>query len=114
MGTPGMKSAPLATLLFLAACASPPVPTGEPAPPPVAEAAPPSSTPAPRPTKDQCGAADLQYLVGRPETEIPVAVDPTHRRVVCTTCPMTRDYRLDRQTILFNEKTHLVTSVACN
>ena len=109
-----MKSAPLAALLILAACASPPAPTAEPAPPPVAGAAPAANTSVSRPTNDQCGAADLQYLVGRPETEIPVAVDPTHRRVVCTTCPMTRDYRLDRQTILFNEKTHLVTSVACN
>jgi hypothetical protein len=109
-----MKSAPLATLLILAACASPaPTPVAT-TPPSLAEAVPPGATPAPRPTNDQCGAADLQYLVGRPETEIPVAVDPTHRRVVCTTCPMTRDYRLDRQTILFNEKTHLVTSVACN
>ncbi|CAN5150160.1 hypothetical protein BH09PSE2_BH09PSE2_12420 [soil metagenome] len=65
------------------------------------------------PAADQCGAASLQYLVGKPKTEIPVAIDPSRRRVTCTTCPTTRDLRLDRQTILYDEATKLVTSVTC-
>jgi hypothetical protein len=116
MGTPGVKSTPLLALLLLAACASPaPGPSTAAAPStPAASTSPPPATPEVSPAADQCGATALQYLVGKPETEIPIAIDPTHRRVVCTTCPMTRDYRLDRQTILFDEKTQLVTSVACN
>jgi hypothetical protein len=66
------------------------------------------------PAADQCGAGALAYLVGKPKAEIPVAADPGRRRVVCTTCPMTRDFRPDRQTILYDEATKLVTSVACN
>ncbi len=114
MGTPGVRFATLVVLLTLAACASPPAPMSAPTAPPIDDLTPPPNAAAPKPANDQCGAADLQYLIGRPETDIPVAVDPAHRRVVCTTCPMTRDYRVDRQTILFDEKTHLVTSVACN
>ncbi|HEX7799602.1 MAG TPA: proteinase inhibitor i78, partial [Asticcacaulis sp.] len=34
---------------------------------------------------DQCGAQPLQYLVGRPRTDIPVPLDPSTRRVVCST-----------------------------
>lgn len=77
-----------------------------PAPPP-----PPRAVAGPRP--DQCGAASLQYLVGKQKTEIPVPNDPSRRRVVCTTCPMTRDYRPDRQTILYDEASKQVTSVTC-
>ncbi len=67
----------------------------------------------PTPAADQCGAASLQYLVGKLKTEIPVAIDPSRRRVTCTTCPSTRDLRLDRQTILYDEATKLVTSITC-
>lgn len=110
----------LAYLMAAAACAAPkpgaPL-AATPTPPPV------SASPAPDPQiapptqergTDRCGAADLQYLVGRPKTEIPIPVSPGARRVVCTTCPMTRDFREDRQTILFDAATGLVTAVACN
>ena len=81
----------------------------------------PNTPPAPQPPPkavvgarlDQCGAASLQYLVGKQKTEIPVPNDPSRRRVVCTTCPMTKDYRPDRQTILYDEATKAVTSVTC-
>jgi len=69
---------------------------------------------APRPTADQCGARELQYLVGRPTTEIPIPVEPNRRRVVCTTCPMTPERYSFRQTILFDASTGLVTSVTCS
>ncbi len=117
MGAAGLKRAmALAALLALAACASPPASTPLPPlpPPPPVPAAPPAPEPATPAPADRCGARDLQYLVGRPRTEIPVPVEPGHRRVACTTCPMTRDYREDRQTILFDEASGLVTSVACN
>jgi len=62
---------------------------------------------------DQCGASSLQYLVGRPRTEIPVPLQPSTRRVVCSTCVITQDYRADRQTIVFDSDTGLIKSVAC-
>jgi len=71
-------------------------------------------SPAFRPNpNDQCGAAALQYLVGRPRTEIPVPLQPSTRRVVCSTCVITRDYRPDRQTIVFDSDSGLIKSVAC-
>lgn len=75
-------------------------------------------TPAPAPqlkpmADDQCGAQPLQYLVGKPRTDIPVPLDPSMRRVVCSTCVVTQEYRADRQTITFNSDTGLITSVKC-
>lgn len=62
---------------------------------------------------DQCGAAALQYLIGKPRTEIPVPLDPGKRRVVCSTCIITQDFRADRQTITFDTDTGLIKSVKC-
>ena len=62
------------------------------APPKPAEAA---ATPV---KGDQCHAADFQYLVGKPKTEIPVAADLSKRRVYCSTCVVTLDYRPMRLT----------------
>ena len=62
---------------------------------------------------DRCAAAGLQYLVGRPRTEIPVPLDPGKRRVVCSSCIITQDYRPDRQTITFDTDSGLIKSVAC-
>jgi len=74
----------------------------------------PAQSPAYRPmANDQCGAAALQYLVGRPRTEIPVPLQPSTRRVVCSTCVVTQEYRADRQTIVFDSDTGLIKSVAC-
>ena len=122
-----MRRLVLAMALVLSACASdkadgpaaasgpgapaPPPPmavTTRPAPAPEPAApAPPSSPP------DQCGAYALQDLVGKPRTSIPVPVDPSKRRVVCTTCPMTEDVRPDRLTILYDANTGLVTKLQC-
>ena len=74
--------------------------------------APVPSTPPPPP--DRCGAKDLQYLVGQPRTEIPIPIEPGLRRVICTTCPRSDDHRPERQTILFDQATSLVTSVTCD
>ncbi len=62
---------------------------------------------------DQCGAVALQYLVGKPRTDIPVPLDPGSRRVVCSSCIVTQEYRADRQTITFDSDTGLISSVKC-
>ncbi len=80
-------------------------------PPPLPQPAP-VAAPAPRPP-DTCGAAALQYLVGKPHTDIPPALYPSRRRVVCSTCVTTQDYASWRQTITYDEQTGLVTSVRC-
>jgi len=65
------------------------------------------------PARDQCGAGDLAYLVGRPKGEIPVPVDPTHRRVACTTCPVTMDYSPRRLNIYFDAESGVIREVKC-
>ena len=77
-----------------------------------------ASSEAPPPTRvsgagDQCGAGPLQYLVGKSKDEIPVALEPSRRRVICTTCPATMDMRPDRQTIRYDEATKKVVSITC-
>lgn len=62
---------------------------------------------------DQCGAMDLQHLIGKPRTDIPVPLHPGKRRVVCSTCAVTMDYSADRQTIVFDTDTGLIQSVKC-
>lgn len=114
-------------LLALASCASAPdemttAPVSRPQAPvetPVYRA-PEQSPPAPVPqaeykpmADDQCGASALQYLVGKPKTDIPVPLDPGSRRVVCSSCIVTQEYRADRQTITFDSDTGFITSVKC-
>ncbi len=85
-------------------------------PPPRPSQPPPRPVPAPayRPvSNDTCGAASLQNLVGKPRTEIPVPLQPSQRRVVCSTCVTTQEFRADRQTIVFDSDTGLITSVKC-
>jgi hypothetical protein len=82
-------------------------------PPPIVLFPAPISVPPP-PDRDQCGAWELQDLVGKPRTEIPVPVDPSRRRVVCSTCPMTMDFNAGRLTIVYDAATNLVTRVSCN
>lgn len=118
------------SLLVLSACATssdsdvgatfnpPPPPVSRPLPKPEAdgdEAPPPrSQPPAFKPiSNDQCGADALQYLIGKSRTEIPVPLNPGNRRVVCSSCVITQDYRADRQTIIFDTDTGLITSVKC-
>ena len=131
IGTKLKSGLAVAALLAVTACASghqderwPQVPPPNAPPvyvPPAPQPIPVQPAPAPqtqsqalRPmANDQCGAAGLQYLVGRPRTEIPVPLQPSTRRVVCSTCVITQDYRADRQTIIFDGDTGLIKSVAC-
>ena len=65
------------------------------------------------PTTDLCKAGDMQWLVGKPKTEIPVPVDVVNRRVTCTTCPVTEDFSPYRLNIFFNDQTDIVEQVRC-
>jgi hypothetical protein len=62
---------------------------------------------------DACGAADLQALVGRPRSEIPIPVDPARQRVVCTTCPATMDYSPQRLNFFFDAGTGIIKEIRC-
>ena len=108
--------------LGLAACASD---TPEPAPPPPAPAPQPSSpspsfaSPAPAPSppppvsRDACGAADAQRLVGRPRSEIPVPLLPALQRVACSTCPVTMDFNPRRLNFFYEPATGIIKEVRC-
>ena len=65
------------------------------------------------PTADMCRAGEMQYLVGKPKTDIPVPVDVVNRRVTCTTCPVTEDFSPYRLNIFFNDRTQIVEQVRC-
>ena len=113
MGAPSLKRLAGGSFAFaLAACAT----TSPPPPPPkptVEAPAPVAAPPAPKPAADQCGLSELDGLVGRPTTEIPIPLEPGRRRVVCETCPRTMEFAPNRQTVLFDAATGRVTSVAC-
>ena len=99
-----------------AACAPPPAPPPPPAPyaaPPPPAPPPPAAPPAPPTPRDACGALPLQYLIGRPRTEIPVPVYPERRRVVCSTCQVTQEFVESRLTIVYDSETGVVKSVRC-
>lgn len=102
----------LGAALALAACSSSPTEvTPAPAPYPANVAA-----PAPAPSlasRDQCGAAELQDLVGKLRTEIPVPIDPTKQRVACTTCPVTMDFSPQRLNFFFDAATGVIKEVRC-
>ncbi|MBQ1540463.1 proteinase inhibitor i78 [Caulobacter sp. CCUG 60055] len=101
----------VAAATTITACSTPPPPVEpqRPAPPP-APAPPPV---APAPVADQCGSAALKYLIGRPKTDIPVPTDPSKRRVLCSSCPATMDYRPDRLNIVYDTQTGIIKEVKC-
>ncbi|WP_293371047.1 peptidase inhibitor I78 [Phenylobacterium sp.] len=102
-----------------------PAPTpAEAAPAPVASpptpAAPRLATPIPHPPAtsavagpDACGAAQMQGLVGRPRTMVPVPLDPSRQRVACTTCPVAEDADPARLNFLFDADTGVIRQVRC-
>ena len=61
---------------------------------------------------DACGAAAARSLIG---THVGAVSFPAgaNVRVVCTTCPITRDYRPDRLNVRFDQATGIVRSVDC-
>ncbi|HYD99660.1 MAG TPA: peptidase inhibitor I78 [Alphaproteobacteria bacterium] len=94
---------------LVAACSSGP---GEEPPPPIAAPTTPVAR-APLPNRDACGAAELQHLVGRPRSEIPVPVRPDLQRVACTTCPVTMDFNQNRLNFFFDAGTGVIREIRC-
>ena len=118
MGETGVTKVWLfAAMLAAVSLAADPLPA--PPPPPVNPtpgAVPIPAQPAPLPTApaaEQCDAASLTYLIGKPRTEIPTPIDPSRRRVYCSSCVITEDYRPERTDIVYDERTGLVTDVKC-
>lgn len=89
-----MRSLSVAAVLALTACA------------PVASS--PDQTPIPR----RCDAAAARSLIG---THVGAVTFPQGAdvRIVCTTCPTTKDLRPDRLNVRFNQATGIIESVDC-
>jgi hypothetical protein len=100
--------------LTAVACSSTPPATPPPAePPPVAQPTIPIARAPLALPRDSCGAADLQHLVGRRRSEIPVPVRPDLQRVACTTCPLTLDFNENRLNFFFDAGTGLIREIRC-
>jgi hypothetical protein len=69
-------------------------------------------SPAPGPGSGQCDAASARSLIG---SHVGAVTFPAgaNVRIVCTTCPTTRDYRPDRLNVRFEEATGIIRSVDC-
>ncbi|WP_298747463.1 I78 family peptidase inhibitor [uncultured Brevundimonas sp.] len=100
-------------MLALAGCETPASDASAPRAVEAAQMTQPVGVRAVSPTTDMCGAGELQWLVGKPKTDIPVPVDVVNRRVTCTTCPVTEDYSPHRLNIFFNEQTEIIEQVRC-
>ncbi|MFC0634379.1 hemolysin [Brevundimonas balnearis] len=73
----------------------------------------PLETPAPGgPEPWRCDADAARSLIGSHVGAVTFPRDAPVR-VVCTTCPTTRDYRPDRLNVRFNEATGVIESVDC-
>lgn len=115
MGKGGLRAGTILAALALAACSSTPEVVESPPPAAVeqAEIRQPVGSRMPDVDQDLCGARELQSLVGRHRTQIPVPVEVVNRRVACTTCPVTLDYSPYRLNIFYNAATGLVEQVRC-
>ena len=93
MRVTGLRLLAVGALLGAAACAPTPAEEGT-----------------PRPWR--CNADDARSLIG---SHVGAATFPqgANVRVVCTTCPTTRDYRPDRLNLRFDEATGIIESVDC-
>ena len=61
---------------------------------------------------ERCDAAAAQSLIGSHVGAVSFPAD-ANVRVVCTTCPTTRDYRPDRLNVRFDEETGIIEKVDC-
>lgn len=129
MGATGVKVAPgVALAVSLAGCAAPSYPveapsaTVTPTPGPgrrleIAPEAPPPRSLVPGPPRaaghDACGAAQMQGMIGRSRSLIPVPLDPNRQRVACTTCPAATDDDPGRLNFLFDAETGVIKQVRC-
>lgn len=61
-----------------------------------------------------CQAGDYQEYVGRNRSTIPADAPPGRTfRVACSSCAVTMDYRFNRVTFVYDDKTNLITRVSC-
>ena len=67
-----------------------------------------ADTPAPQ----RCAAEASRSLIGSHVGAVSFAAD-ANVRVVCTTCPTTKDYRPDRLNVRFDQATGIIRSVDC-
>lgn len=108
-----MGKGSLIALLTVAACSTPVSDASAPRAVEAAQINQPTGSRPSNPTADMCRAGALQWLVGKPRSDIPVPVDVVNRRVTCTTCPVTQDYSPHRLNIFFNDRTDIVEQVRC-
>lgn len=60
----------------------------------------------------RCDAEGARSLIGSHMGAVTFPAD-ANVRIVCTTCPTTRDYRPDRLNLRFDEATGIIQSVDC-
>ena len=64
------------------------------------------------PVSGQCNAQDARSLIGSHVGAVTFAPDK-EVRIVCTTCPTTKDFRPDRLNVRFDQETGIIQSVDC-
>ncbi len=72
----------------------------------------PVASPDPAPVPQRCDAEAARSLIGSHVGAVTFPRD-ANVRVVCTTCPTTKDLRPDRLNVRFNQATGIVESVDC-
>ncbi|HYC98648.1 hypothetical protein [Brevundimonas sp.] len=77
----------------------------------LAACAPVAGTP-PHAVPQQCGAAEARSLIGSHVGAVSFPAG-ANVRIVCTTCPITKDLRPDRLNIRFDQATGIIRSVEC-
>ena len=77
-----------------------------------ADAPRPSPMPAPEPAPVRCDASAARSLIGSNVAAVSFPAG-ANVRIVCTTCPTTRDYRADRLNVRFDQATGIIRSVDC-
>lgn len=72
----------------------------------------PVATPAASPIPQRCDAGAAQSLIGSHVGAVDFQAG-ANVRIVCTTCPTTKDLRPDRLNIRFNQTTGIIERVDC-
>ena len=77
----------------------------------LAACAPTAETPS-EPIPQRCNADSMRSLIGSHVGAVTFPAD-ANIRIVCTTCPTTKDLRPDRLNIRFDQATGIIRSVDC-
>lgn len=72
----------------------------------------PMESPEPTPGPQRCDAEAAQSLIGSHMAAVDFQAG-ANVRIVCTTCPTTKDLRPDRLNIRFNQATGIIERVDC-